>query len=49
MSVAEAVMVLLDPVTQCAKALPPDIAVKLVPFIDAGDRLVCSPADFWIW
>jgi acyl-CoA thioester hydrolase len=34
-SVAEAVMVLLDPVTRRAKALPPDIATKLAPFIDA--------------
>ena len=36
-SVAEAVMVLLDPVTRRAKALPPDIAAKLAPFIGARD------------
>jgi acyl-CoA thioester hydrolase len=34
-SVAEAVMVLLDPVTRRAKPLPADIATKLAPFIDA--------------
>jgi acyl-CoA thioester hydrolase len=33
-SVAEAVMVLLDPVTRRAKPLPADIATKLAPFID---------------
>ena len=36
-SVAEAVMVLLDPVTRRAKPLPPEIATKLARFIDAKE------------
>jgi len=36
-SVAEAVMVLLDPVTRRAKPLPPEIATKLARFIDAEE------------
>ena len=36
-SVAEAVMVLLDPVTRRAKPLPADTVKKLAPFIDAAD------------
>ena len=36
-SVAEAVMVVLDPVTRRAKSLPPGIAEHLTKFIDAGD------------
>jgi len=36
-SVAEAVMVLLDPVTRRAKPLPADIATKLARFIDAEE------------
>jgi acyl-CoA thioester hydrolase len=36
-SVAEAVMVLLDPVTRRAKPLPADIATKLARFIDAKE------------
>ncbi len=36
-SVAEAVMVVLDPATRRAKSLPPGAAAELARFIDAGD------------
>jgi len=36
-SVAEAVMVLLDPATRRAKSLPPDAAVELARFIETAD------------
>ena len=36
-SVAEAVMVLLDPATRRAKPMPADAATKLARFIDSGD------------
>ena len=36
-SVAEAVMVLLDPVTRRAKSLPPGVAENLAKYIDAAD------------
>lgn len=36
-SVAEAVMVLLDPLTRRAKALPADAATQLKRFIDSGE------------
>ena len=36
-SVAEAVMVLLDPVTRRAKSLPPEAAAELAEYIDAAD------------